>query len=637
MTCPAHVYAIPYLPTIDARAFTVTVLTDPAGGVLPATEFDPSFSLAWNNEALLLECSAVVARPDEVDEGEALWAKDCIELFVGRAPGNAQFYQVVIAPGADPRHPQPRVWTYDHSLASQEIIAGVSAIVTPPRYRCAVALPWQNLGITPREGEMIGLQVAFSKVTADGAMFRASWYPLVAVSPSAMHCLRLANMASAAVNVQMLAAQHTGAMSRVLHTGAPAIWRPSDREPGIEMRVLGAHELISDEIVLADGSRSPLAENAGRAEARLVLPTPERGEQLTIRLSSREATLKCPLPEPAPRSQALPPAFGRAAWMREAGWGVFCHYLTAPEMGTDAWNAQVDAVDVLALAEQLAAVGAPYFFLTVGQNSGHYCAPNAAYDSFTGIHPSKCSRRDLTMELAEAVTRRGIRMCVYATNAAPGYDAEAIRGLEWAWGTTGGWPASGGRHTGDRLGNFQQKWNTILREWSLRWGPHIHAWWIDGCYFADAMYRHPEAPNFASFADALRAGNAQSAVAFNPGVLVPVITHTPEEDYTAGEIDFHLPVCPGACIEQAQYHVLTFLGDWWGGMTPRFPTEFVVAYTLDMRARGGVVTWDVPITSEGLIPMPFLEQLAAVRDACAARHACCCDAAAVHAGRTRMP
>ena len=34
-----------------------------------------------------------------------------------------------------------------------------------------------------------------------------------------------------------------------------------------------------------------------------------------------------------------------------------------------------------------------------------------------------------------------------------------------------------------------------------------------------------------------------------------------------------------------------------------------------MNSKGGVVTWDVPILESGLIPEPFLRQLAAVGEA----------------------
>lgn len=75
----------------------------------------------------------------------------------------------------------------------------------------------------------------------------------------------------------------------------------------------------------------------------------------------------------------------------------------------------------------------------------------------------------------------------------------------------------------------------MIREWSLRWGTWVDGWWFDGCYWPDATYRHAEAPNFASFAAAARAGNPQLVVAFNPGVKIEA--QSEHEDYTAGEID----------------------------------------------------------------------------------------------------
>ena len=59
-------------------------------------------------------------------------------------------------------------------------------------------------------------------------------------------------------------------------------------------------------------------------------------------------------------------------WFQQAGWGVFTHYLAPAGMPAEVWQAQVDAFDVKALADQLVAAGAPYTFITIGQNSGHY-------------------------------------------------------------------------------------------------------------------------------------------------------------------------------------------------------------------------------------------------------------------------
>ncbi|CAG7615470.1 alpha-L-fucosidase [Paenibacillus allorhizosphaerae] len=336
-------------------------------------------------------------------------------------------------------------------------------------------------------------------------------------------------------------------------------------------------------------------------------------------------------------------------WFKEAGWGVFCHYLPTPpstnegrHLTAEEWNRRVDSFDVGRLASQLESVGAPYFFITIGQNTGHYCAPNATYDSIVGIDPSKCSRRDLIGELSDALAGRGIRLLVYLPSGAPAADRTAMERLGWEWGFEGGWgkPRSpeakqlvvvttekGTRNavpqsklervrTGKRLAEFQNNWEAVITEWSLRWGNKVSGWWIDGCYFADEMYRHPDAPNFQSFTAALKAGNPDSIVAFNPGVLTPVISHTEHEDYTAGEISKVLPVPfgqdQGRYVDGAQYHVLSYLGLSWGEGNPRFGNELVIGYTKLVRQREGVITWDVPITYDGCIPESFIQQLQAL-------------------------
>jgi len=302
-------------------------------------------------------------------------------------------------------------------------------------------------------------------------------------------------------------------------------------------------------------------------------------------------------------------------WFRDAGWGVFTHYLTGERVTADAWNRLVDGVDVRRLASQLEGVSAPYYFVTIGQNSGHYCAPNATYDSLVGIRPSKCSRRDLIADLYEVLNPRGIKLLVYLPSGAPAADPVAMKALGWKWGYKGEWPTAGGpERTGLRLAEFQLKWEAVIREWALRWGKKIWGWWFDGCYFSDEMYRHPDPPNFQSFAAAAKAGNPEALVAFNPGVLVPVISLSEYEDYTAGEISEAFPVCPGRWVGGAQYHILSYLGSsWCRGDEPRLPDEFAIGYTRHVNSKGGVVTWDVPITPEGIIPQPFVRQLTALR------------------------
>jgi hypothetical protein len=307
----------------------------------------------------------------------------------------------------------------------------------------------------------------------------------------------------------------------------------------------------------------------------------------------------------------------RATWMPQARFGVMTHYLADwqaqvhhLDMSVERWNQLVDGFDAEGIARQLESVGAGYYQISIGQNSGYYLAPNAAYDRITGIQPSKCSRRDLVADLYDALHKRGIRLMVYLPSGAPGQDKAADAALEWRNGPTAN-------------REFQRKWEQVIKEWSERWGKKVAGWWFDGCYFPNSMYRSPEPPNFASFATAARAGNPDAAVAFNPGVVYRMLSLTPYEDFTAGEIDkpelVTIRRAGGGKIDGVQIHMLSYLGETWGKGAPRFTTDQVIAYTHKVRDAGGAVTWDVPVELNGTISQPFPDQLAALSKALGSR------------------
>jgi hypothetical protein len=309
-------------------------------------------------------------------------------------------------------------------------------------------------------------------------------------------------------------------------------------------------------------------------------------------------------------STASADAQNRAAWMKEARWGIMNHYLAdwiarreGMKMSVEQWNSLIDSFDVEGLAGQLESVGAGYYLITIGQNSGYYLAPNTTYDSFVGIQPSRCSRRDLVADLYEALHKRRIKLMVYLPSGAPNGDSIAKKALQW----------QNGAH---RNREFQLKWEQVIREWSVRWGDKVSGWWFDGCYWPNSMYRHREPPNFASLAAAARAGNSASIVAFNPGVVPRILSVTAQEDYTAGEINdldrVEIRRAEDGRIDGVQIHILSYLGQRWGTGSPRFSKEQAVAYSRKLGRSGAVITWDVPIQSDGLMSQPFIEQLAAV-------------------------
>ena len=314
-------------------------------------------------------------------------------------------------------------------------------------------------------------------------------------------------------------------------------------------------------------------------------------------------------------------AADRAGWMREAKLGVMTHYLAdwiarreggagegrqPAAMTVQRWNELIDRFDVEALAAQLESVGARYLIFTIGQNSGYFASPNAAYDAVVGHDPSHCSRRDLILDLAKALRPRGIWLIAYLPAGAPNGDRIARERLQW----------QNGPHPNRE---FQRHWEAVIREWSTRWGTNVAGWWFDGCYWPNLMYRGEQPPNFASFAAAARAGNPDGVVAFNPGVVYRTISVTPHEDYIAGEIDHpekHVirRVADGL-VDGSRLHLLSYLGKTWGAAPPRFTAEQAIDFTRPTLKAGGCVTWDVPIQDGGTIPKELLEQLAAVSKA----------------------
>ena len=105
-------------------------------------------------------------------------------------------------------------------------------------------------------------------------------------------------------------------------------------------------------------------------------------------------------------------------------------------------------------------------------------------------------------------------------------------------------------------------------------------------------------------------------MAFNPGVVDRIISVTPYEDYSAGEINdpnrLMIRRSVNGRMDGTQVHVLSFLGEKWGMGAPRFTAEQVVDWSRKVRKSDGVITWDVPVQTNGLMAQPFMDQLMAI-------------------------
>lgn len=297
-------------------------------------------------------------------------------------------------------------------------------------------------------------------------------------------------------------------------------------------------------------------------------------------------------------------------WFKDARYGVFMHFLP----GNDRRLALVEQFDVKALAKQLEGMGAKYFVITLGQNSGYFISPNSTYDRITGYRAGeRCSKRDLPLDLSAALKPRGIRLMLYLPCQTPNRDARAQKAF--------GLPQGAADQPIDVA--FARKWAGVIQEWSDRYGDKVAGWWFDGGYahirFTEDVAR--------IYADAVKHGNPHAIVTFNPGVRV--VRHTQAEDYTAGELNEPFDSVPASrWLDDSQWHALTYLGSNWSRRDTRYPTDRWVKWVRNVVSREGVVTldmgpnWDPKAGPIGSLAGPQVDQVKAIkaaRDAEAAR------------------
>lgn len=262
-------------------------------------------------------------------------------------------------------------------------------------------------------------------------------------------------------------------------------------------------------------------------------------------------------------------------WFKDARYGVFMHFLPGDARGL----ALVKEFDAESLARQLQSLGAGYFVITLGQNSGYFNAPNSVYDRVTGFAPGeRCSTRDLPLDLSRALQPKGIRLMLYLPCQTPNADARAQRAF--------GLPV-GVRDQPVDL-EFAKKWAAVIQEWADRYGDKVSGWWFDGAY------RHVKfnAEIASLYAAAVKHGHPQGLVTFNPGI--ELIHYHDAEDYTAGELNEPFDVLPaGRLLQGSQWHALTYLGSSWGQRNTRYADERWIKWMRAVAAREGVVTLDM--------------------------------------------
>ena len=272
----------------------------------------------------------------------------------------------------------------------------------------------------------------------------------------------------------------------------------------------------------------------------------------------------------------------RTQWMYEGKVGISTHYCPwkIDEVEDVANSFQVEKV-----AEQVEQAGAKWFMMSMHHMHWLMMAPNKTYDDILG-HSNYTPQRDVFAELIEALDKHDISLVIGLNirldpkSASNKIDKNIARSM-------GNWPPDK-----KMLDNI----SAVYREFSLRYGDKIAGWWIDGSELGSIMHADGREKWFAQIAEALRAGNPNVAIAFNPGAE-RWYRFSEFNDFIAGESD-GMTFLPdkGRFKNGAQWHVRTHLGNRWKSGGCRYTDAEVINYAKAVIAAGGVLTFDVGTT-----------------------------------------
>ncbi|HXE54551.1 MAG TPA: hypothetical protein VN541_16130 [Tepidisphaeraceae bacterium] len=303
-------------------------------------------------------------------------------------------------------------------------------------------------------------------------------------------------------------------------------------------------------------------------------------------------------------------ATANTQWMRDGRYGLFLHYQyrillgysvrTHPQfpqpsqMTAHQWNEFVDGFDADVFARQMAEGKVGWVIFCIDD---HYfawpCAPNSAFDRFTGYGPGeKCSRRDLIMDLANALNARGVKLICYFAGL-NGYmkAPKVLAGL-----MDGG--RGGMNEKRQPSAECRKRRLAVLKEYADRYGDKIAGWWFDGMQrdtYDGAEYGWHTIDSIVHTAD------PKAVVAFSfgdneQGCLVKGL-----DDYTAGDtwsrqdltrlIPSRLPAQNGIL-----WHGKIYCGNVYHGQgdANQFTDQELIEWIKTCNRQGGVCTLDWP-------------------------------------------
>ena len=338
-------------------------------------------------------------------------------------------------------------------------------------------------------------------------------------------------------------------------------------------------------------------------------------------------------------------AVEKKRWLTKTGYGLMFHYEAFKNHTPQSYNKAVDSFDVVRFVDSVKSAGAGHVIFVVGQHWGKYCAPNSVYEKLLGVENGVwTSRRDLIMEIGKELAKRDVRLILYMTARAPMRHYEVIKSMGDTLPSINGKPVGpevdpmshprkikGFSRSENQAPNptFLKNWGAVCGEWSKRYGKLVSGWWFDGykMEMKDAYESLTKEPyNIDTWVAAVLSGNPQAELAFNAGAhpILSLCTNgrlCPHQTFTSGENhDFHQKTKKGKgklltpknfpAPKGVVWHLLLPVAKGWGaGEESRFELETLKDRIDLINSEGGAVTLDVPISSDGTIPVGVLRTL----------------------------
>jgi hypothetical protein len=298
-------------------------------------------------------------------------------------------------------------------------------------------------------------------------------------------------------------------------------------------------------------------------------------------------------------------------WMVQAKYGVMVHWTSQskPEQGRPlAYCQAVRGFDVQKFADMLDEMGAGYVVFTTSHAEFYFPGPSTVIDE---ILPGRTCSRDLVGDLAQALSKHGIKLELYFH---PGHDD-----IEW-WRRT---------HFDDDKDKYFELWCRVIGQIGGHYGLSIAGYWFDDAAFTYYPFNAP----WAKMATASKQGNPDRLVAYNSWILPKVSDFY---EVFAGENDFStemingfgfLPVdgtgkFTGGPQSGLQGQITTIINGDWGHfkldtpiLPPRYSLDTMIARIRDAISRRNVPTFDVEVYQDGRISPETLALFKEIRRA----------------------